>query len=85
MEDNESPEEVPSNPVGTINITFPQGAHSTNLTVGMSYVDAAQMELAGRFLVRQAENMYAQAAAMAQTQGKGIVLPTPGQIQGLKI
>lgn len=73
-------------PESIIKVTFPGGVHSTNLSIALSYVDPAQLELAGHFLVRQAESMYAQAAAMAQQQGKGIVIPMPGQVpQGLKV
>lgn len=80
-----APESAPE-PESYVKVAFPQGAHSTNLAISMAYIDAAQLELAGHFLVRQAEQMYAQAAAQAMNQGKGIILPGPGTIsQGLKI
>lgn len=86
IDDNSPAPESAPEPESYIKVTFPQGAHSTNLTIGMAYVDAAQIELAGRFLTRQAEQMYAQAAINAQQQGRGIVLPGPGTIPaGLKI
>lgn len=66
-------------PKSQIIITFTD-AHHTNLEVAMAYVDTAQIELAGRFLVRQAETMYAvdraaQIQRQMQTQPLGRIIP----------
>lgn len=85
-DNTDAPVDETPQPESMIKITFPGGVHSTSLSIALSYVDPAQLELAGHFLVRQAESMYQQAAAMAQQQGRGIVVPMPGQIpQGLKV
>lgn len=76
MPDEDSEAESPPKPQSIIQVTFAGGLHHTGLEISMANVDAAQLELAGHFLLRQAELIYTQAQANAQ-QGK-LVIPPPG-------
>lgn len=73
----ETPEvtETPANTEAYLKIIFPRGSHTTEIQLQMAYIDAVQMEIAGRFLIRQSEKI--QQAAEA-TQQQRIVIPQPG-------
>jgi hypothetical protein len=73
VEDNPENTEAVEAP-SQIVITFTAGPHSTNMQCAYIRVDAAQIELAGHFLVRTAEQM--QAANIAQHQTPKIVPAT---------
>lgn len=79
MNDDYPETESPEAPKAIIQITFPNGAHTTNLEMATSYVDAAQVELAGRFLIRQAESLYRQAEQI-QKQRTPIVIAPAGSV-----
>lgn len=71
--------ESPEAPLSVIQITFPQGAHTTGLTLSTAYVDAEQLGLAGRFLIRQAEKAYRQ-AEQQQNQRSPIIVAPAGSV-----
>lgn len=71
--------ESPEGPLSIIQITFKEGPHTTGLALSTSYVDTAQIELAGRFLIRQAESLYRQ-AEQQQNQRNPIIRAPAGSI-----
>jgi hypothetical protein len=79
MTEPETPET--NQPDSYIKISFPAGPHNTGITLQMAYVDTAQMEIAGRFLIRQAEAMYTMAAQQQQQTKSGLMIPQPGSIK----
>lgn len=71
-----------SPPVSTsqITITFPNGTDSTLLSASVAAVSPTQLELAGHFLLRQAEKFYRQAEMheVQQQLAKGILAAPQG-------
>ena len=70
--------EESSNPAGVcqIVINFPAGPNTTGISADLRFVDSTQIELAGRFLIRQANRMYF-LAEQAQNQ-KNLIAPPQG-------
>lgn len=77
---NESEESNPDTPVAQIIVTFTGGPHTTGISVAMHFVDTAQLELAGHFLVRSAEKLYRESDRQVTEKitAGGISLAPPG-------
>lgn len=74
-----APEVDPSNIV----VRFPGGLKTSYLECDLQMVDISQIELAGHFLIRQANKMYNQVDQMNATRG---LVAASGPIpEGLKI
>lgn len=79
-EPNDTEESNPATPTAQIVITFAGGPHTTGISVAMHFVDTAQLELAGHFLIRQAEKLYKDSDRQVTERitGGGIALAPPG-------
>ena len=71
--DEETAEETPES---SVKIIFPNGLHTTSCAMQLSTIDTVQLEIAGHFLLRVAEDQYRQ--TNPNVKSKGIIQAPPG-------